>query len=269
MGNKSLSKWKMTKYSHHLMSEQEDEIARESAVTIMLNGEQYATIVCTPTDMTEMVIGFLATEGIIRKVNDMKEYMMDEEKGFAYVVLHYAPELPNRSDRWIGSCCGKSREFYSKQDVKTAKTIMTNMHISKERIYTLMKQFEADADIHGRTGGVHQAAIASIENIIASYIDIGRHNALDKLYGHILKSGLHHHDKCILFSGRMSSEVILKVSKMGIGIVIAKSAPTDLALRLAEDLNITAIGFARESSFNVYTHASRISTDENQDEYLS
>lgn len=243
---------------HDQKLEKEDEIATESAVTIMLHGKQYVTIVCTPKDMREMVIGFLATEGLIRSYLEIKELMLDEAKGFAYIELYHTPDLPERTERWIGSCCGKSREFYLKQDVKTAKTIMTNMSISTAEINALMKEFDNKADIHGRTGGVHQAAIASCEKIIASYIDIGRHNALDKLYGYVLENQLQLKNKCILFSGRLSSEVMLKVSKMGVGIMIAKSAPTDLALRLADDLNITAIGFARKNRFNVYTHEIRV-----------
>ncbi|MFC4556901.1 formate dehydrogenase accessory sulfurtransferase FdhD [Virgibacillus kekensis] len=115
--------------------------------------------------------------------------------------------------------------------------------------------------------GVHQAALASQDEFLTSYIDIGRHNALDKLYGHILLNRILLKDKCILFSGRISSEVILKVSKIGAGILVAKSAPTDLALKLANDLNITAVGFVRGSSLNVYTHQERIHGGTEQDIY--
>lgn len=88
--------------------------------------------------------------------------------------------------------------------------------------------------------------------------DIGRHNALDKLYGHCLLNGMSVRDKLIVFSGRISSEVLLKAAKIGVSIVISKSAPTELAIQMAEELNITAIGFVRNGSFNVYTHPERI-----------
>lgn len=76
-------------------------------------------------------------------------------------------------------------------------------------------------------------------------------------------------DKCILFSGRISSEVILKVSKIGTGLLIAKSAPTDLALKLADDLQITATGFVRDSKLNVYTHEVRVYGDSYKDIHFS
>src|SRR5699024_5388212 len=256
--DRSLTKWNITKYSQNLKLETEDEIAREAAMTVMLHGEQYATIVCTPASMEEMVLGFLATEGLILSIRDVKQLDIDEKRGFAYVTLHYTQTLPNNQERWIGSCCGKSREFYLKQDVKSAKTIMTDTPIALENVYALMKQFEENAETRNRTGGVHQAAIATEENILAAFIDIGRHNALDKLYGHLLKEKIPLKNKFILFSGRVSSEIVLKVSKIGVGMLIAKSAPTDLALKLADDLNVSVIGFAKEASLNVYTNHTNV-----------
>lgn len=258
MDDKSLSSWPTTKYRNHLKALEEDEIARETAITVMINGEQYATIVCTPSDIRQLVLGFIASEGIIRSIKQVENLSIDETKGFAHIDLSVPVELAERTERWIGSCCGKSREFYLKQDVKTAKTIYSNMKISTNQIYDLMKDFDKRAEIYGRTGGVHQAALATGDAMIASYIDIGRHNALDKLYGYVLENRISLGDKCILFSGRISSEVILKVSKIGIGVLVAKSAPTDLALKLADDLQVTAIGFVRDSSLNVYTHGNRV-----------
>jgi FdhD protein len=81
---------------------------------------------------------------------------------------------------------------------------------------------------------------------------------LDKLYGYSILKQIPTREKIIVFSGRISSEVLVKAAKIGVGIVLSKSAPTDLAIKLAEDLNITAVGFIREQSFNVYSHKDRI-----------
>lgn len=269
MDDKSLSLWSTTKYHNHLKATEYDEVAREAAITIMINGEQYATIVCTPNDIRQLVLGFLASEGLIRSVEQVLRLTVDEEKGFAHTELSGPVEFSERTERWIGSCCGKSREFYLKQDVKTAKTIYSSVQFSAKQVYQLMAGFDKKAEVYGRTGGVHQAALASANGIIASAIDIGRHNALDKLYGHIMQNRISLKDKCILFSGRISSEVILKVSKIGAGVLIAKSAPTDLALKLADDLKITAVGFVREHKLNVYTHEKRVYGDAYHDVYFS
>ncbi|MEW9674978.1 formate dehydrogenase accessory sulfurtransferase FdhD [Lentibacillus sp. L22] len=261
MHSDSTTSWKITRYHQHLQTKEDDEIARETAITVMINGDQYATIVCTPTHVHELVIGFLASEGIIRTMDQIEGLTVDEKTGFVYVELSMSVDLTERTQRWIGSCCGKSREFYLKQDVKTAKTITKAPTMSSQQIVDLMRKFDEAAKIHDRTGGVHQAALATGTEMICAFIDIGRHNALDKLFGFILEHHLSLKDKCILFSGRISSEVVLKVSKIGCGVLLAKSAPTDLALKLAEDLQITAAGFIRENKLNVYTHDSRIYGD--------
>ncbi len=88
--------------------------------------------------------------------------------------------------------------------------------------------------------------------------DIGRHNALDKLYGYCINEQIAIRDKVLIFSGRISSEILIKASKIGVGILLSKSAPTDLAIKLAHDLNMTAVGFIRNDSFNIYSHPERI-----------
>lgn len=267
LDDKSVTEWMTTKYRQHLFTTEADAVAREFALTITINGEQYATIVCTPTHVKELVVGFLASEGVIRKYGDIKSIKVDDYKGFSYVELHFKVEFAERTERWIGSCCGKSREFYLKQDVRVAKTITTNLCMQTEQVLGLMDDFDKKADVFSQTGGVHQAGLASNHQIAATFIDIGRHNALDKLFGFILLNKLSVRDYCVLFSGRISSEVILKVSKIGSGILLAKSAPTDLALKLARDLQITAVGFIRKSSLNVYTHECRIENGANNSIY--
>ncbi len=105
---------------------------------------------------------------------------------------------------------------------------------------------------------MHTAALAGPEGLEAVRIDIGRHNTLDKLYGHALRHGWSLSERVVAFSGRISSEVLLKVAKMGAPVLLSKSAPTDLALRLAEELGVTTVGFLRGASMNVYTYPERL-----------
>jgi FdhD protein len=238
----------------------EEEVVEEFPLTIILNGEEFATMVCSPSNLEELVIGFLASEGIVRMYEEIKHIVIDESMGFAYVELYKKFDVANmdHSKRFIGSCCGKSRQFYFKSDVKTAKTITSQLSISVEQCYNLMKELQIRSDQFRRTGGVHNAGLATPAGLLEVRTDIGRHNALDKIYGTILQQKIPLKDKLVVFSGRISSEVLLKISKIGVGILLSKSAPTDLALNLANDLGITAIGFARENKMNVYTHPHRI-----------
>lgn len=248
------------RYSGGSFSEQEDVIAVEYPLTVKLNGEEFATMVCTPERLEDLVIGFLASEGIIRFAEEVESLSVDDSKGFAYVELKNKKPVQKDtvSKRFIGSCCGKSRQFYFYNDMKTAKTVTSRLQITPEQCFGLMESLQSDSTEFQSTGGLHNAALCTPDGIIHFASDIGRHNALDKIYGHMLENRMHAHDKLIAFSGRISSEVLLKIAKIGCGILLSKSAPTDLALNLADDLGITAIGFIRNEQMNIYTHPYRI-----------
>ncbi|MBM7572649.1 formate dehydrogenase accessory sulfurtransferase FdhD [Aquibacillus albus] len=250
----------ITKYQNGKLEVVEDEIATEFPITIHVNGEEFATMVCTPTHLDELVIGFLASEGVILFKDDVTNLEIDEGLGFAYVTLksNAFTNHPDHSKRFIGSCCGKSRQFYLQSDVRTAKTSMSNTKMKVEQCIQLMNTMQENSIMFKNTGGVHNAALCSPTELIVDRTDIGRHNALDKLYGYSMANSIPVRDKVIVFSGRISSEVLIKAAKIGVGIVLSKSAPTDLAIELAEDLNITTIGFIRGQTFNVYSHPERI-----------
>jgi FdhD protein len=133
-----------------------------------------------------------------------------------------------------------------------------HVQITTEDCFHLMHEMQDGANIFKKTGGVHNAALCDVHGIVLSRMDIGRHNALDKIYGHCLRHHISMQDKIIVFSGRISSEILLKVSKIGCEIVLSKSAPTELALQLAEQLGITTVGFIRQDTLNIYTHPQRI-----------
>lgn len=252
------------RYEQGEMSRQTDRMVTEYPLTVMVNGSEFVTLVCTPEHIKELVIGFLASEGVIRFQKEIKRFTIDESLGFVYVDLVHPETLDQQeyTKRVIGSCCGKGRHFYFQQDVKTAKTAVSQMKISPESCLALMKDMQKGSGTFQETGGVHNAALCDTEKLLLMRTDIGRHNALDKLYGHCLLNGMSVRDKLIVFSGRISSEVLLKAAKIGVSIVISKSAPTELAIQMAEELNITAIGFVRNGSFNVYTHPERIGGQE-------
>ncbi|MEB3102659.1 formate dehydrogenase accessory sulfurtransferase FdhD [Ferviditalea candida] len=248
------------KYGGGSFSEQEALIVVEFPLTVKLNGEEFGTMVCTPEGLEDLVIGFLASEGIIRFVEEVDSLSVDVSKGFAYVELKnkQPAHMDTVSKRFIGSCCGKSRQFYFYNDMKTAKTVTSRLQISPEQIFALMDALQSDSTEFQSTGGLHNAALCTPDGIVHFASDIGRHNALDKIYGHMLKNRIPAHDKLVAFSGRISSEVLLKIAKIGCGILLSKSAPSDLALDLADDLGITAIGFIRNRQMNIYTHPHRV-----------
>lgn len=257
---------KMWRYSDGELKEKDDKVAEEFPLTIYLNDVEFATLVCSPQHLTELVIGFVASEGVISNRNEIKSLNMDEEGGYCHIELH--KEIPTDffrfTKRVLGSCCGKSRQFYFQSDMETAKISMSKTQVTPDQCIQLMKEMQESSTVFKETGGIHNASLATPEATFVHRGDIGRHNALDKLYGYCLEEKISVSDKVLVFSGRISSEVLTKASKIGVGIILSKSAPTDLAIKLAEDLNITTVGFIRNNSFNVYSHPMRIKVTETE-----
>ncbi|MFC5447688.1 formate dehydrogenase accessory sulfurtransferase FdhD [Paenibacillus aestuarii] len=252
----------MIRFHNGRVERLQDKIVTEYPVTLKINGEEFATMVSSPEYIEDMAIGFLASEGVIARFEDIVDIWFEEQAGFVHIKVKKWNDLYQKfhSKRYITSCCGKSRQgFYFVNDVKTAKVIKdTQVTLTFEDCFRLMSLMQSSAQTFRDTGGVHNAALCDKDGIVLSRLDIGRHNALDKIYGYCLKNNIALTDKIIVFSGRLSSEILLKVAKIGCGIVLTKSAPTELALQLAEELGITTVGFIRNLSLNVYTHAVRI-----------
>lgn len=240
----------------------EDTVVTEYAVTVKINQEEFVTMVCTPEYVEDMVIGYLASERVIKGYDDVERIWHQEKEGFVHVKTKkmnpYFQQMQNK--RYITSCCGASRQgFVFANDALVAKK-MEDVHVTvtPDDCYRLMKEMQNSAAVFQETGGVHNAALCDKNGIVLSRMDIGRHNALDKIYGYCLRNNISMQDKIIVFSGRISSEILLKVSKIGCEIVLSKSAPTELALELADNLGITTVGFIRKDAMNVYTHEKRI-----------
>ncbi len=255
-------------YRQGTVVERQDVVATEYALTIFVNDKEMTTVVCTPEHLNELVIGFLASEGILRNITQLTDFSLSTIQGIARISIQSKINFNQAfyNKRFLGSCCGKSRpSFYYYNDAQTTMAVTDKVRMCPAEIFVRMEEMERSASLFAQTGGVHVAALCTPSEMQIARTDIGRHNALDKLYGYTLLNGDPVHDAIIAFSGRLSSEVIVKVAKIGAGIVLAKSAPTSMAIQLAQELNITAVGFVREDTFNVYTHPWRISKLPNSD----
>ncbi|MFY2252132.1 formate dehydrogenase accessory sulfurtransferase FdhD [Priestia megaterium] len=260
--NSTVKKRTVLRFKNGEMESVEDKIVTEFPVTVKINEEEFVTMVCSPQYIEDMVIGYLASEGVIGEYKDIKNIWVQEKEGYVHVTIDklnpYFQNLQNK--RYITSCCGASRQgFVFINDALTAKKMNDiSVELSIKDCFQLMNKLQQSAATFQETGGVHNAAICDKNGFMLSRMDIGRHNALDKLYGYCLKHHISIRDKVVVFSGRISSEILLKVAKIGCEVVLSKSAPTELALNLAEELRITTVGFIRSDSLNIYTCPERI-----------
>jgi FdhD protein len=237
----------------------EDIIVREFPLTIMLNGQELVTLLCSPTDLKYLALGFLFSEGLLKSKEDIKRVVVDEGKG----VAHVETKLTETADtdavfkRLITPGCGRGASFYSAADTGLEK-IESKLTIAAAEIFELMKSFQHRSLIFRTTGGVHSAALCDKHGILIFSEDIGRHNAIDKIFGQCLDQNVSTSNCIILTSGRVSSEIIIKVARRQVPVLVSKSAPTSSGVKLAEELGITLVGFVRGARMNVYTHDQRV-----------
>ena len=192
MGQQILVKNQVLRYENGTVHLVDDVIVTEYPITIILNDQEFATLVCSPEHMEDLVVGFLASEGMISTFEDIKELQVIELTGKAIVKTHRINKLNEKfhSKRVVTSCCGKSRQsFYFYNDARTVKPIETkNKVLSIEDCFRLMETMQNSSTIFQDTGGVHNAALCDKNGMVVARTDIGRHNALDKIYGYCLRT---------------------------------------------------------------------------------
>ena len=251
------------KVTEESTSHLEDVVAREFPLTIILNNEELVTLMCTPKDLNYLVIGFLFSEGLLAGKDDIKQITVDDTRGVVRVETTEEKTMANEFifKRLITSGCGRGAASYSAADVQNRTKIESRTKISPDEIASLVREFQHHSELYRTTGGVHSAALCDTRSILVFNEDIGRHNAVDKIFGECLMKDIATDGRVIVTSGRISSEILLKVSRANIPIIISKSAPTDLGVRMANDLGVTMLGFARGKRVNVYTNDWRISAN--------
>lgn len=231
-----------------------------------MDGEELVTLLCTPQDLEELVVGYLASEAVVQAAADIRWLAIDPGRGEAFVVTAdgRGRGLQARfAQRTIGACCGKGRlSLYWQSDVAAVRSLAgcgPTLGAASVRAAMDGLRSAAAGAVFGRTGGVHDACLARSDGALLAWrSDIGRHNALDKLFGMALLTGLDTSDLVVAVSGRVSSEVLLKVAKMGVAVLVSKAAATDLALRLADEIGMTVVGFVREGRMTVYAGDERL-----------
>lgn len=236
-----------------------DVVIREAAVTLFLNDEELATLVCTPQNLKELAVGFLCAEGILSKPEQLTGIKINEEDGLIWVEVAGNASGATFGKRYITTCCGRGRpSFYFVNDASGIEKITSELTLTPRQILNLSDQLEGGSKLFRATGGAHAAALCSGEEVIYFYEDVGRHNAVDKIFGRCFLDNVPRNDKVMAFSGRVSAEILIKVARMQIPAIISRSAPTDLAVELAGQLGVTVVSFARGNRFNVYTYPERI-----------
>ena len=245
----------MLRFENHRWEVYRDEVVAEYTLHLHVNGTSWAKLLCSPAALKELVYGFLYSERLIERPQDVASLRIDEAEAEAFVEI---PEgVLTKGTRTIAT--SGARLFQGQPPLSRVDVNALGAGVLEPAfILETMKAFTTSSEVFMTTGGVHACSLASPTERLSFFDDIGRHNALDKVVGKALLEGMVLTDKLIFFSGRISSEIIGKCANAGISIVVSRSAPTFGAIQAAKGYGMTVIGFTRGDRFNVYQGAHRI-----------
>lgn len=259
---------KVSVWSSQSHQKQSDLVAQEVAVALVYNGVSHAVMMASPLQLEEFALGFSLTEGIIQRAKDIYSIDIVEQKNGIELALTISSErfmqLKTRRRNLTGTTgCG----ICGAQSLDQVRLALPRVDSPFSISHNAINRATADLALHQPlqtlTGAVHGAAWCDSEgNILRLCEDVGRHNALDKLIGSLWSDNSMLQPGFLLMSSRASYEIVQKAAKAGISMVVALSAPTSLAIDIADEAGITLVGFSRQHRHVAYTHEQRL-TQEN------
>jgi FdhD protein len=247
-------------YDHDTFHPVESDMVQEGRLSILVNGRELATLMCTPYQLDELVIGFLRSEGIIGDLADIEALTISASQSCADLwlvdvrLVDRDITLPTR--RIVTSGCGGGVTFDDQS--QSYAPLDDSVTIEAAQVQVLMKKLYAAGELYRAVQGVHTSALSDGRDLLLVAEDVGRHNTIDRLWGQAMQHSLTTRDRILLSTGRLSSEVFGKAYKMGVPILVSRTSPTSLAVKLARAARMTIIGYARGDSFRIYSMPERV-----------
>jgi FdhD protein len=245
-------------------SEGRRAIPEETAIALTYNGGTYAVMMATPQDLEDFAVGFSLTEGVVGSAKDIESFetveMDDGIELRMWLGQPIAARLSERRRHIAGPTgCGLCGIDSIVEATRPATIIGSGREFSPGQIMDAMQSIHTLQKINIETRAVHAAAFWTPEQgVVALREDVGRHNALDKLAGSLARSQADADRGIVLLTSRISVEMVQKTASIGASVLVSVSAPTALAVNMAEKANITLAAIARSDGFEVFTHPHRI-----------
>lgn len=235
----------------------ERPVIAEVALTVLVDGRELVTLMCTPWKLNCLILGFMYLEGLIDSADDVLALRVCVPDRVAEVTLARPIEMPKR--RVLTSGCSGGTSFRDYLAEVERQRIDSDRRIEVEQVNRSMRQLHQESHFYHESRGVHTSALGDGDELLVVAEDVGRHNTLDKIKGECLLRELSTADHVLFSSGRISSEMLLKAAAMRVPVVVSRTSPTAMSLLLAEHLNIMVVGYVRPDGMNVYTHPWRLS----------
>ena len=227
------------------------QVVEEYPLRLRINGCELATLVCSPHQLNFLLAGFLHLQGFADSLDDILALGVCADFGLAEIRLK--KELPEKLQPTLTSGCGTGISFNLPHHLlKESRTRQRNY--SSDSLFLLMRQLAQKTELYRKHGGIHAAAVGDEDGLLLHTEDIGRHNTLDRLAGEALFRKVDLRDKMLITSGRISTEMVAKAARLGIGLLASRSSPTNRAIELCKQAGITLVGYLRGESLEVYSH---------------
>jgi FdhD protein len=248
----------------------DDAIAEEVPVAFRFGDVAYAVMLASPLDLEDFAVGFSLAEGIIEHAGQIEAVSVHNDLAGIILDIQLHPARmqcvdSGRRALTANSGCGVCGTRQLEDAIRWPAVVADRTRFDVCVLTRALPELRAAQPLFDATGAVHAAAwFTPAGSFKLLREDVGRHNALDKLIGARARLGYAKDPGFVVVSSRASYEMVQKVAAAGIGMMVAVSAPTTLAVRMAESAGITLVGFAREERFVVYTHAWRLETSDSQ-----
>ncbi|MCX8023790.1 MAG: formate dehydrogenase accessory sulfurtransferase FdhD [Thermanaerothrix sp.] len=233
------------------------EIITETPVDLSVNGERWITLMCTPSHLEALALGFLYNEGIIQSAEEAAIVHVCDNGCNVDVWLNRSVPKPSHWRKTSG-CSGGITSQESEPYPPPLQGYNPDVTFTPEEILYGLSQLYQAQDLYQVARGIHSSALGDGKSLLIQVEDIGRHNTLDKIAGEMLLQKIFPPRRILFTTGRISSEMLQKAARLGAHALVSRTSPTALSVRLAEQYGITLIGYARRNQFNVYTHPERI-----------
>ena len=244
--------------------EASDAVADEVPVALTFNSIAHVVMLATPTDLTDLGRGFSFTEALVEspaeiRAVELKSTAQGIEVAVAVPQQRLAQLLDRRRNLTGRTGCGVCGAETIEDAIRVPAAVAAGGVIGREALVGALVALRSRQGLNARTGSLHAAAWVGWDGQIRLVReDVGRHNALDKVIGALLEQQADRQDGLLVITSRASYEMVQKTATAGVRMLVAVSAPTALAIRLAESTGLTLVGFARESQQVVYTHPERL-----------
>jgi FdhD protein len=269
--------------SHGRIGTVHGAVIGETKWTLFVNKRELVSFMCTPSKLHFLALGFMRSENIIGSLADVLQLRVYEDASHSY---WYQPALglngeltmrtceesvgvidarvrgdpvPMLGSRILTSGCTGGVTF---DDLSKAQPrLESQFRIPLTNVFALIQLLNEHATLYRQVRGVHTSALADHEQLLVIAEDVGRHNTLDKIRGECMMRGIETRERVLLATGRISSEMLTKAAKMGVPVIVSRTSPTWLSVRLAEAWGIAVCGYTRAGQTNIYAHPERIVVD--------